>query len=220
MTDIQDNIENVKDSVQDTVQNVKDKVQDTVQNVKDNVQDTVQNVQGKVQDTVQNVQGKVQDTVQNVKEPVKDNLPSGVPTPQTLEEEASMKSSVNSLKKRLEWGEPALTIIDVRDRDAFNQERITGAIALPSEELVERALTSLDFTRDIYVYGGSEGETAQAVSALSSAGFKNVVQLEGGLSAWKAISGPTEGVLSVQNPDLKEQNPAQKISETMKTHSR
>jgi hypothetical protein len=30
----------------------------------------------------------------------------------------------------LAWGEPALSILDVRNRDAFNYERITGAMPL------------------------------------------------------------------------------------------
>jgi rhodanese-related sulfurtransferase len=40
------------------------------------------------------------------------------------------------LKKRLDWGEPALTIIDVRDREAFNTSHITGAVSLPLSQLV------------------------------------------------------------------------------------
>ena len=41
------------------------------------------------------------------------------------------------IKKRLDWGEPALTIIDVRDRTAYNQERIMGAIPMPVSNLAE-----------------------------------------------------------------------------------
>ena len=36
------------------------------------------------------------------------------------------KSRVYDLKERLDWGEPALTIIDVRDRDAFNNRLLSG----------------------------------------------------------------------------------------------
>ncbi len=49
------------------------------------------------------------------------------------------QSRVESLKHRLDWGEPALTIIDVRDRNAFNTSHILGAIAMPMQELVTQA---------------------------------------------------------------------------------
>lgn len=60
------------------------------------------------------------------------------------------KSRVGALKGRLDWGEPALTIIDVRDRDVFNASHIMGAIAMPMNELVTRAHASLELIRDIY----------------------------------------------------------------------
>ncbi|MBE9079021.1 rhodanese-like domain-containing protein [Romeria aff. gracilis LEGE 07310] len=102
-------------------------------------------------------------------------------------------SSASDLKSRLDWGEPALTIIDVRDRDAFNEERIMGAVSMPSEELVDRAPETLEPNRDIYVYGDSDELTSQAAMQLSDAGFKKVSALRGGLPAWKAIGGTTEG---------------------------
>ena len=40
------------------------------------------------------------------------------------------RSSVNTLKKRLDWGEPALTIIDVRSRVLFDLNYILGSIRL------------------------------------------------------------------------------------------
>lgn len=102
-------------------------------------------------------------------------------------------SSASDLKSRLDWGEPALTIIDVRDREAFNEERIMGAISLPSDEVVDRAPETLEPNRDIYVYGESDDLTSQAAMQLSDAGFKKVSALRGGLPAWKAIGGTTEG---------------------------
>lgn len=106
-------------------------------------------------------------------------------------------SSPSELKARLEWGEPALSILDVRDRTAFNEERITGAMPMPMSDLVERAKTSFTAERDLYVYGNSDEETAAAVTQLNSAGFKKVSAIQGGLPAWKAISGPIEGQTSL-----------------------
>lgn len=103
------------------------------------------------------------------------------------------KSQVSDLKERLDWGEPALTIIDVRDREAFNKSHITGATPLSMNELVDRALANFELVRDIYVYGATERETALAVTKLQMAGYKNVAELVGGFDAWKAAGYPVEG---------------------------
>jgi rhodanese-related sulfurtransferase len=103
------------------------------------------------------------------------------------------KSSVTSLKERLDWGEPALTIVDVRDRNAFNATHIMGAVSIPINELVASAIANFELIRDIYVYGETNEQTAEAALNLRAAGYKNVAELLDGLAAWKAIDYPTEG---------------------------
>ncbi|WP_088891768.1 rhodanese-like domain-containing protein [Leptolyngbya ohadii] len=111
-----------------------------------------------------------------------------IPTPPPLR----AKSRVYDLKARLDWGKPALTIIDVRDRSAFQLSHLLGAINMPLEELVDRALMSLELTRDIYVYSDMDEEAAAAAAALRNAGYFNVAELQGGLPAWKAVGYPIE----------------------------
>jgi rhodanese-related sulfurtransferase len=111
-----------------------------------------------------------------------------LPKPPSLHEQAS----VRELKSRLEWGEPALTILDVRDRESFNKGHITGSMPMPLDQLVDRA-QGISFKRDIYVYGNSDAETSEAAQQLRSAGFWNVAELKGGLNSWKAIGGQTDG---------------------------
>ena len=101
--------------------------------------------------------------------------------------------SPEDVKSRLNWGEPALTILDTRDRSEYNQERITGAMLISSNELAERVRQSLSSEREIYIYGDSDEATATAFTQFQDAGFSNVHAIEGGLSAWKAAGGPTEG---------------------------
>lgn len=102
-------------------------------------------------------------------------------------------TSAADLKSRLDWGEPALTIIDVRDRESFNNERIMGAISLPVEELTARATEMLEMDRDIYVYGETDMATEGAATQLYAAGFERTAALKGGLGAWKAVNGVVEG---------------------------
>ena len=104
------------------------------------------------------------------------------------------------LKSRLDWGEPALTIVDVRDRAAFNHERITGAVPMPMSDLATTAQQSLAANRDIYVYGDSDSDTSAAAMKLHDGGFTKVSAIKGGLPAWKAMDGPVEG--QIQGPGL------------------
>ena len=117
----------------------------------------------------------------------------GIPTPAPLQ----ANSRVYDLKERLDWGDPALTIIDVRDRSLFNESHIMGAIPMPMHELVDRALISLELDRDIYVYGETDEETAVAAAKLREAGYQKVSELRGGHAAWKAVGYPVETIITV-----------------------
>ena len=103
------------------------------------------------------------------------------------------QSTVGALKNRLDWGEPALTIVDVRDRNAFKASHIMGSIAMPIDELVARARASLELIRDIYVYGETDRKTTEAATKLRNAGYKNIAEIVGGLTAWKMAKYPIEG---------------------------
>ena len=116
-----------------------------------------------------------------------------IPIPSPLK----AKSRIYDLKTRLDWGEPALTIIDLRNRDAFNTSHIMGAISLPVTELVERVQNQLELIRDIYIYGETDEETTAAAEQLRAAGYQNVAELIGGLPAWKAAKYPLEGNFAV-----------------------
>lgn len=112
----------------------------------------------------------------------KEKLSKVIPTPP----EATPVSSAQALKERLDWGEPALTIIDTRSREAYLEERIRGAMLMSDVD-------NLAQNREIYIYGDSNEETVTAANNLRQEGFKNVSQLQGGLAGWKAVKGPTEG---------------------------
>lgn len=112
----------------------------------------------------------------------------------TLPEKIQNRANVGALKNRLDWGEPALTVIDVRDRHAFNTRHIVGAIAMPLIELVSRAQASLEVVRDIYVYGETDAQTAAAAEQLRHAGYQHIAELTGGLAAWEKAQYPVEGV--------------------------
>ncbi|MBR8833588.1 MAG: rhodanese-like domain-containing protein [Stigonema ocellatum SAG 48.90 = DSM 106950] len=156
--------------------------------------------------------------VESAAEKVSNVVGNVVPSPS--QPPVAPQSDVHTLKSRLEWGEPAFTILDVRDRQTYNQGHITGAIPAPINELVERSLPSLAKIRDIYVYGENEAQTTEAAQLLRNAGFEHVSELKGGLAAWKAIGGSTEGIVESRTPagadDYNVVSRLQNFSETQK----
>ena len=71
---------------------------------------------------------------------------------------------------------------------------------MPMDELVDRAKSSLEPVRDIYIYGETDEQTAEAANLLRAAGFRKVAELKGGIKAWKAIDGPIDGVVEHDTP--------------------
>lgn len=138
----------------------------------------------------------------------KSNLPNVTPTPPGFHS----VTNAHELKSRLQWGEPGLTIVDVRDHVSFNDYRIMGAINMPLDQLTDLSSGLLD-RRDIYVYGASDAETANAANMLRQAGFSRVAELKGGLSDWKAIQGPIEGRETTGTPSAGAYNVASRLRE-------
>ncbi|MBD2034653.1 rhodanese-like domain-containing protein [Phormidium sp. FACHB-592] len=135
--------------------------------------------------------GNLEDAIKSAK----DALPNITPTPPGFKTE----SSAHDLKSRLEWGEPALTILDVRDRESFNAGHIMGAMPMPPDKLVGDTIP-IAKERDIYIYGATEEESTQAATKLREAGYTNVAVIKGGLEAWKEIAGSTEGTEEIAHP--------------------
>ncbi|BAZ39082.1 hypothetical protein NIES4101_50340 [Calothrix sp. NIES-4101] len=130
-------------------------------------------------------------------------------------------SDAHTVKARLEWGEPALTILDVRDRQSYNQCHIMGAMPAPMDELQHMAESSLHKKRDIYIYGANDEETDQAAKSLRDVGFSHVSSLRGGLEAWKAIGGSTEGTMESQSePDAGAYNVVDRIKTHLETQQK
>jgi rhodanese-related sulfurtransferase len=165
------------------------KAVETAKNAADSAKNTAESAAKNVADAANNAGQNAKNALNNV---VGDVIPSQPPV--------DPQSDVHVLKSRLEWGEPAFTILDVRDRMTYNEGHIMGSMSMPMDELVDRATPSLAKSRDIYVYGSNDQETNQAAQALRSAGFEHVSALKGGLAAWKAVGGPTEGIVESMTP--------------------
>ncbi|MBM0740952.1 rhodanese-like domain-containing protein [Phormidium sp. CLA17] len=137
-----------------------------------------------------------ENTLEKAKVAFSDKLPISTPAAAV----SSSEVSVHELKSRLNWGEPGLTILDVRDRDVFDDCRILGAMNTPVSILPGAVQSTLQFKRDIYIYGSNDGESTTAANILREAGFHQVAVLKGGLEAWLKIDGSVDGVNTNTDP--------------------
>jgi len=103
------------------------------------------------------------------------------------EAKASIKEvSVDDVKKMIDNKEKII-ILDVRDKDEFETGHIPGAINL-SRGMLEFKISTLipDKNAMIIVYCGIDLRGPLATKTLNEFGYKNAVNINGGLKAWKA----------------------------------
>ena len=87
-----------------------------------------------------------------------------------------------------------LQILDVREPDEFSGPlgHISGAVLIPLGQLAEHA-GELGHDRPIVAVCRAGSRSAQAVSILQAAGFKDIANLTGGMLRWRAEGHPVEG---------------------------
>jgi sulfur-carrier protein adenylyltransferase/sulfurtransferase len=90
--------------------------------------------------------------------------------------------SVTELKARMDRGEDVF-VLDVREPNEYEINRIPGSTLIPLGDLAER-FTELDANREIIAQCKSGMRSARAASFLREHGFKNVKNLKGGVLAW------------------------------------
>jgi rhodanese-related sulfurtransferase len=88
-------------------------------------------------------------------------------------------------------GSTTLQLIDVREREEWDEGRIPGSTLVPMSEIGER-FQELDPTRPIVTVCRVGARSLYVAEALASAGFPEVRSLAGGLNAWVAAGQPIE----------------------------
>jgi len=89
------------------------------------------------------------------------------------------------LKSRLDAGEPPM-LLDVREPWEFELARIEGSKLIPMSRLEER-FTELDPDSETVVICHHGNRSAYVAQALHQVGFRNVLNLEGGLDAYSFV---------------------------------
>lgn len=93
--------------------------------------------------------------------------------------------SVQDLKKRLDAGEK-INLIDVREPAEYEEYNI-GAKLIPLGQIQNMEVDELEPLKEeeIVIHCRSGKRSAMACQILDSMGFKNTVNVEGGVMAWK-----------------------------------
>jgi len=94
------------------------------------------------------------------------------------------------LKQRLDRGD-ALKIVDVREPNEYQINRIPGSTLIPLGDIPKRH-AELDPDDEIVVHCKMGGRSAKAADFLRSVGFKRVLNLKGGILDWIDKVDPTQ----------------------------
>lgn len=99
-------------------------------------------------------------------------------------------AEIGTMEATLLMNQKRAVVIDVRSAEEFAQARIPGARNLPAGELAARVgeLAKLK-GRPVLLIGQ---RPVAAMRALKAAGFAEVVQLRGGMSAWQEAGLPVQ----------------------------
>jgi glyoxylase-like metal-dependent hydrolase (beta-lactamase superfamily II)/rhodanese-related sulfurtransferase len=124
----------------------------------------------------------------HVTEALRTNMTGGKTVAQMLAEAAAVVPfmSLAELSARLASGASDLIVLDVRERDAFEESHVPGARLLPRGQLELRVNQELpDPTRRILVYCEFGRISTLATATLRQMGFRGAVALDGGMKAWR-----------------------------------
>lgn len=99
--------------------------------------------------------------------------------------------SVSPVEATLLINKEDAIVLDVRDSNEFHQGHIPNARHIPLKDLAQR-LSELEKFREqtIIVNCLSGGRSAQACAVLKKEGFNQVLNLDGGISAWEQAGQP------------------------------
>lgn len=133
------------------------------------------------------------DMPKHLTEALRTNMSGGKTVDQMLAEAAAQVTfmSLAELHARLQSGSNELLVLDVREREAYEQGHLKGAVLLPRGQLELRVNRDLpDPTRRIVVYCELGRISTLAAATLREMGYRRAVALDGGMQAWREAGYP------------------------------
>jgi len=94
-------------------------------------------------------------------------------------------------------------LIDVRTADEFSKGHLVNALNFDwNGNEFDKQVSSLNKEASVFVYCLSGGRSAAAAAQLRSAGFKNVIELNGGIMKWRGANLPETTEATIQNTGM------------------
>ena len=129
----------------------------------------------------------------HVTEALRTNMSGGKTVAQLLAEATAAVPfmALAELKSRLDAPPSGLVVLDVRERDAYDNGHIPGARLLPRGQLELRVNTELpDPTCRVLAYCELGLISTLAVATLREMGFQRAIALDGGMKGWREAGYP------------------------------
>ena len=107
---------------------------------------------------------------------------------------AQNKSSVNAAEFEKAIQAKDAQVVDVRSPEEYKDGHIKGSVLAnwQDQPQFEEKIKSLDKNKPVYVYCLAGVRSDKAADVLVKNGFTKVVELDGGIKAWKAAGKPLE----------------------------
>jgi rhodanese-related sulfurtransferase len=103
------------------------------------------------------------------------------------------ETDVEEVKRRMDRGDKAFVLVDVREESEWNAGHIPGAVHL-GKGVIERDVEQKipDPGKEIVLYCGGGFRSALAAENLARMGYTNVISMDGGWRGWKEAGYPVE----------------------------
>ena len=97
-------------------------------------------------------------------------------------------------------------VLDVRTASEYKTGHLKDALQADwtNQQQFQDRIQYVDKDKPVYVYCLVGGRSASAADWMRKNGFKNVVELQGGINAWKRDAKPLEGVTDVKQMTMEE----------------
>jgi rhodanese-related sulfurtransferase len=109
-----------------------------------------------------------------------------------LKNQTSGVQVIGVAKYEQKMAEPNTQLIDVRTPEEYSEGHLVNAINIDvNSDDFDTKVASLDKEKSVMVYCKMGGRSAKAATRLKELGFKNITDLDGGITNWKSENKPT-----------------------------
>jgi len=117
--------------------------------------------------------------------------------------------TANEFEKKIS-GSDSLQLLDVRTAAEYNTGHIKNSLQADWNDKKEfaRRIEFIDKNKPVYIYCLAGGRSSAAAKEMRAMGYENVIELTGGINAWKAANLPLEGKTDEKQMSIEQFNTA------------